>query len=335
MHEVDFLPVGDEGASGDAIAIRFSKPSGGYAVVVIDAGFKDDGVALSQHIPRWYDTNYVDLAILTHPDGDHIGGMGELVQRLDVGMLCLHRIGDRGGRSLPAADVVDELIDLAEGKGTSVVEAFAGESTFEEALTILGPDEDWYEELVDEQVNESAARSSGRWMTKSYMRVTDRRSAAYIPEEIPFGDEGGTNPRNNSSMITMVQVEDRTMLFPGDAGVPALERALRQYESVHGSWTAPDFVQIPHAGSRHNASSEFLDTILGPKGQNQERSAFVSVASKAVKHPSPRVVNAYMRRGYRVCETRGTSIRHKSADAPNRGWSPLTPLSPMDESVED
>lgn len=336
MHEVDFLPVGDEGQSGDAIAIRFSRPTGANAVAVIDAGFKDDGLALAKHIPRWYDgTTKVDLAILTHPDADHIGGMGEVVQRLDVETLWLHRIGDRGGSSLPAADAVEDLIGLAGDRGTDVVEVFAGDSAFDGALTVLGPTEDWYRELVDSQVGEAAARASAGWRSKSYMKVVDRRSAAYLPDEIPFGDEGGTNPRNNSSIITMIEVEDHQMIFTGDAGVPALERALDQYESLRGSWAPVDFVQIPHAGSRHNASSEFLDRFLGPTGQVETRTAFVSVASKATKHPSPRVVNAYMRRGCAVCETRGNSIRHKSADAPDRGWHSATPLEPMDESVED
>lgn len=335
MYEVDFLPVGDEGQSGDALAMRFTTPNGGNAVVIIDAGFKHDGEALVAHVKRWYDTDHVDLAILTHPDGDHIGGMGEVLQGLGVSTLCVHKIGARGGASLPAAKAVDELIELANHEGTAVVEAFAGDAAFEGLLTILGPTEEWYEELVAAQVEEAPMRASGVWKSKSYMSVRDRRSTTYIPEEISFGDEGGTNPRNNTSIITLLSTDDVELLFTGDAGVPSLERAQAEYGLRVGGWFPPRFVQIPHAGSRHNASSEFLDGFLGPKGQPQTRCAYVSVASKSEKHPSPRVVNAYMRRGYKVFETRGSTIRYKSADAPDRGWSSLTPLEPMDESVED
>ena len=98
MYDIDFLPVGDEGQSGDAIAIRFSRPDvGGYVHVVIDAGFQDDGDALVQHITGWFETDAIDLAIVTHPDGDHIGGMGTVLRNLNVGTLCIHRLGDRGG----------------------------------------------------------------------------------------------------------------------------------------------------------------------------------------------------------------------------------------------
>jgi hypothetical protein len=57
MYDVDFLPVGDEGQSGDAIAIRFTRPdTGAYVHAVIDAGFQSDGDALVQHINDWYGT---------------------------------------------------------------------------------------------------------------------------------------------------------------------------------------------------------------------------------------------------------------------------------------
>jgi hypothetical protein len=53
MYEIDFLPVGKKPGDkcGDAIALRFVPPnSGQWAQVVIDAGFKDDGKALVEHV---------------------------------------------------------------------------------------------------------------------------------------------------------------------------------------------------------------------------------------------------------------------------------------------
>jgi hypothetical protein len=39
MYEVDFIPAGDAGRHGDAVALRFTRPdSGEYAHVIIDAG---------------------------------------------------------------------------------------------------------------------------------------------------------------------------------------------------------------------------------------------------------------------------------------------------------
>ena len=336
MYEIDFLPVGDKGQSGDAIALRFSRPDGaGHAVMVIDAGFQANGDALVEHIDQYYKTDRVDLAVLTHPDGDHVGGLGKVIENLDVTMLCLHKIGDRGGDSLPAAEAVNELIELAESRGTTVVEPFTGNHTLGGAVTFLGPDEAWYEQLVKEQVAEAPERAVRKAKGHSALHTLGQRVLAALPVEIPFDDDGGTNPRNNSSIITLVQVDGKRFLFTGDAGVPALESAWEWLVTTTGDGTPPRLMQIPHAGSRHNGSSDLLNLILGPTGQLAERNAVVSVASESTKHPSPRIVNAYMRRGCDVYETRGKVLADCSPDAPSRNWPSATPLEPMDESEDE
>src|SRR3954465_15206427 len=109
MWEIDYLPVGKGGRHGDAIAMRFTQPSGALVPVIIDAGFEENGEALVEHVRRYYKTNAIALAIVTHPDGDHIGGMGVVIRELDGANLCIHRLGERGGASLPAAEAVDDL----------------------------------------------------------------------------------------------------------------------------------------------------------------------------------------------------------------------------------
>lgn len=339
MYEIDFLPVGQAGRHGDAIAIRFTRPdTGQYAHVIIDAGFEQNGRALVEHVQRYYNTRSIDLALVTHPDGDHIGGMGVVVRELDVGTLCIHRLGDRGGRGLPAADAVDDLISLAEARGTAIHEPFAGTWAFDHALQVLGPTPEWYEQLVAAQQAEAAERAAPTRASAllEAARHLGGRFLKALPMEVPFDDAGGTNPRNNTSAIILLTVDGYRMLLTADAGVPALDRAWDWLELNVGDTSPPRFVQIPHHGSRHNASSALLDRLLGSTHQAPARTAFVNVGPGAKKHPSPRVANAFMRRGANVCETRGQTIHHFSADAPDRpGWVPLTPLEPMDESVEE
>src|SRR4051794_31660922 len=70
--EVDFLWVGEETKTGDAICARFTDPSTGRdAVVVVDGGFIETGDRVVSHIQRYYGTQTVDLVICTHPDDDH------------------------------------------------------------------------------------------------------------------------------------------------------------------------------------------------------------------------------------------------------------------------
>ena len=333
LFEIDFIPAGQAGRHGDAIAVWFTKQDGSTAQLVIDGGFEDTGAALVDQVTRWHPSQTIDLAILTHPDQDHIGGMETILRRLDVRTLCLHRIGDRGGAALPAAERVANLIRVAGEEGTAVVEAFAPIHDFDGALKILSPREDWYEQLVRDQVVEARTTSARR--RPSVLRRAGRRFLAALPGERRFDDDGGTNPRNNSSIVTLLEVDGVRMLFPADAGVPALERAWDELASFGASDHAPYFIQMPHHGSRKNGSSATLDRILGPVGQPQSKHAYVNVAPEAELHPSSIIHNAFIRRGYEVRETRGQQIYFHSAGLVLRpGWTPIAALPPMDEAGE-
>lgn len=339
MYEVDFLPVGKKAGDkcGDAIALRFV-PSGSsdWTQVIIDAGFKDDGKALVEHVNRYYEPGRVELAILTHPDEDHINGMGEVLRGLSVKELWLQRIGAHGGSSLPAASAVEDLISLAQQEGTDVYEVFAGQQAFNGALTILGPDERYYTELVKAQVDGVSLAEAARKAVVAAGRSIWDRIAGVLGDEVPF-PEKEVSPRNNSSMITLLSLDGKRLLFTADAGVPAIERAwdLAEAQGLAGDLS---FVQVPHHGSRRNASSACLTRLLGDPGQPENaRSAFISVAPQCDhEHPSGRVVNAYKRRGCVVHPTAGGTKWHHNGSVPNRtDFFPATPLGPMVEEDDD
>lgn len=337
MYEIDFLAVGKKPGDkcGDAIALRFA-PAGSdaWVQVAVDAGFKDDGKALVEHVNRYYDPGRLDLAILTHPDEDHINGMGEVLRGLSVRRLWLQRIGAHGGASLPAAAAVEELISIARQRGTTVEEVFAGAQVFAGALTVLGPNEPYYDELVAEQVSDVSLAEAARKALRAGGHLVWDRVAEALDDEVPFPEKEVT-PRNNSSTITLLSLDGKRLLLTADAGVPALERAWA-FAAEHGLAGELGFVQVPHHGSRRNASSAWLNTLIGPTGQPASaRSAFVSVAPGCEhEHPSGRVINAYKRRGCYVVATAGNASYHFSGVPMRRGWIPATPLGPMIEEPE-
>jgi beta-lactamase superfamily II metal-dependent hydrolase len=331
MYEIDFLPVGDAGRSGDAICMRFTRPdTGTQAVVVIDAGFKDDGIAIAEHIPKLYGTSTVDLAVLTHPDGDHIGGMGEVVRGLNVKQLWLHDIGAHGGKDLSAADAVDDLKKVATGHGTAVYEAWPGNSAFGGGITVLGPSKDYYDELVKEQLAETpTVEKASKTLLEAVRGLADRFVTA-LGIEIPF-EAKDVNPRNNSSMVVLGRFDDDMQLFSADAGVPALDRAW-DYAQEHGLAQRPTMVHIPHHGSRRNCSSAWLDRLLGSAGESSTPcSAIVSCVANSDKHPAGKVVNAYKRRECRVVATAGNTVCHYGGTPAREGWGSALELPPMAE----
>lgn len=344
MFEVDFLPVGDGSRSGDAIAMRFTRPdTGSLAHVIIDGGYEDDGDALVEHFSKIYGTEYVDLVVLTHPDADHRGGIPTVLTKLEVGQLAVHDPASRGGSALPVAAKVTELRALAASEGTQVVEPFAGSGGFGGALLIAGPTEAFYEQKLAEQLaSEGVAAAAQPAATREALQAAIARLSAnvlpHLPVEIPFSDSGGDKPLNDTSTVIDLQFGEQRFLFTGDAGVPALDAA-SAYLDAQGRADRPvTMVQVAHHGSRHNASSDCLDRLLGPKTGERRGAALISISQAAAqdpRYPSPRVTNAYTRRGYPCFANENQVMCLSGEGAPGRGWTSMTPLPPKDESIDN
>ncbi len=341
MFEIDFMAVGDGARSGDAIAMRFTRPDNGQlAHVIIDAGFKSSGDALVNHFARFYGVEHVDLLILTHPDGDHIGGMGVVLEELQVGVLAVHDLASHGGASLPAAAATSELIALANREGTTVAEPFEGGEAFGGALLIAGPSDAFYNALVAEEVVAEKARARPAAHKSSLREAAERLLAgavARFPLELDFDDAGGTGPRNNSSAIVDLRLGQSRLLFTGDAGAPGLERGLNYLDSRGRTDIYPNLVQIPHHGSRHNGSRALIERMVGPRGGDPRGYAYISISEEAAsdsRYPSPRIANAFGRRGYVVAPTAGKDIFY-IGDGSTRTGAPLSTLPPLDESIDD
>jgi beta-lactamase superfamily II metal-dependent hydrolase len=330
MIDIDFLWVGEKTKTGDAITMQFTNPETGRdVVVVIDGGFTEDGDRIASHVRRYYGTNRVDLMISTHPDDDHIRGLSGAIDSLDVDTLVVNRPADFGYvRDNVKAPLTEELIATAEANGTNVISGFAGDSFFGGALKILGPSESYYRELLADQVTYSSITASvGRALSKAASAVMDAlRGVEQDPGETLVDDNGGTTPRNNSSIIVALSVDGYDALFTGDAGVPALNDAIDYLESIGGHRTL-DFFQLPHHGSRHNLDPTTLDRILGTEsGEIVRGSTFVSVGAEADDFPRPEVANAAKRRGYPVLATRGNCLRWNRGGAYRIDYNACDPL---------
>ena len=353
MFEIDLLPVSsnsDSGGkkSGDAIAIRFTSPDGsGEKIIVIDGGFEPNGHDLVTHIKAYYGEDvHVDLVISTHPDRDHLGGLAVVLEKLRVRELLIHQPG------LHAASVdgfgnltgIDKVLEVAERRGTTVNSPFTGLTRFGKALRILGPTENYYKQLVEEhlhdQADENKPLTAGAAISLANLAPTVGTRVAealpFLPVETLTDEDDDTGPRNNSSVITLLQIDGYNLLLTGDAGIPALTAAADEYERIVGPfWLYPlAFFQGPHHGAQRNVGPTILDRLLGTADDpHATTTSFVSAANDDPHHPNPRATNAYMRRGCKVVTTEGSSIRFHSMDAPFRwNYGPCELLPALDES---
>lgn len=351
-HEIDFLPVGDGSKSGDAIALRYGNLDNAneQKVVVIDGGYADDGEALVELIRGSYRTDHVDVVVSTHPDQDHVKGLEVVVEQLHVGQLWMHqpwkhsstlslsRSMKFGGLTESVRKSLQEASDLEEiatRRGVPIIEPFTGVGTPDNSFFVIGPDRSYYEELIAEVPLATAQQSA---LSKVLARAAEL-AQNLVPETLQIEtltDSGETSPRNNTSVISVLQVDGMISIFTGDAGIPALEHAMDTIEATGYVPGMARFVQIPHHGSRRNVGPTILNRILGSKGTSDARgAAYVSAAeSGAPKHPAKKVTNAFRRRGYAPYATTGRALLHTIGAPTRAGYSTSEPL-PLYSMVEE
>lgn len=340
--EIDFLPVGAHSKSGDAILARWgdltkANPWGTRSVAVIDGGFHETGEAIIDHVRDCYETQLIDVMVSTHPDNDHICGLIAVMEsnEVEVGELWIHqpwkyltcRLSpfqlQSSGASAFNAYVANakHLHQLAERKGVEIKAPFTRvqHTGSNGTLTVAGPTEDFYKSLV----GDFGAASVGSVHKASRPSLFRKVNEDLDTESLT--DDGTTSAANNSSVITLLEVDGHRVLLTGDAGMPALTNAM---PAIDPDEAGPlSFIQVPHHGSRHNVGPTILNQLLGhPSPLDGARGVAYCSAAKEnpeAKRPAKMVTNAFHRRGYPVSVTAGNAIC-VSHNAPNRqGWEPL------------
>ena len=358
-YEVDFLAVGDGERSGDAIALRFGDLYGDRSrqtVVVIDGGFQDSGEKLAEHIAKYYKTDSVDIAVSTHPDADHVGGLAVILDKLNVASLWMHLPWKHAnniegmfleGKIMTASNIRAELKESLESvraldakareKGIAVIEPFVGVFETTRSFYVLGPTKDFYETVLPGFIIPAAAQVEG-----VIRRVAEKAKdfITSIAEDWGYeslDDSGETSAENNSSVILLLLCDADAVLFTADAGIPALTQAADRLDSIAFDYSALRLVQVPHHGSKRNVGPALLDRILGPKLPEDvdRRIAYASCSiGGSPKHPAKKVANAFRRRGARVYVTQGRNIWYHH-NAPRRAdYSSISPL-PFYSEVEE
>ncbi|MEQ9406064.1 MAG: MBL fold metallo-hydrolase [Cyclobacteriaceae bacterium] len=346
--EIDFLAVGTGERSGDAIAIRYGDfiDKQKQYVIVIDGGTVDSGKELIKLIKETYGTYYIDLIILTHPDGDHSSGLREILrdEEFTIAKFWMHQPWEHSEeiknlfkdgritstslseRLKDAYNFAYECEEIAKNRDIPIEEPFTGKSFNNGNITVLGPDEDYYTSLIPE-FNKSPEQKTSTF-SKALTGISEAINWVIESMTIETLDESSeTSGENSSSAVILLKFAESSYLFTADTGVDALKRVL-DYADLKGiNLKDIQFMQIPHHGSQRNISPSILDAIT-PKY------ALASASKDAPKHPSKKVTNAYKRRGTKTYATNGTNVRVPN-NAPSReGYSTMDEV-PFYNQVEE
>lgn len=364
--EIDFLPVGEESQSGDAICLRYSDDGGTtWNVGVIDGGSQDSGIELCEHIVKHYQTNTVNFLICTHPDQDHASGLSVVLDTLTVEKVLIHCPWDyvehffdsvNDGR-VTKESLRKKLIDghpfaykvyeKALEKNIPIYHPFSDRDDHKiPALNISGPSSGFYlSQLVGFRSITDVTEDSfeGSDFLKSLLEKAQVKvkliAELWDDEKLVDPGDNATSSENNSSVISFFDFGGKKILFTADAGVLALDAAATRIEELGHELQSFSFIQVPHHGSKRNIGPTVLNRLVGsPKlfGTATSFTALISAAKEgAPKHPNKRVINAFTRRGAKVSATNdGGKCFHSNGMPAREGWSSVDPL-PFYSEVED
>jgi beta-lactamase superfamily II metal-dependent hydrolase len=357
-YEIDFLPVGEESKGGDAICFRYGDATTPQFVGVIDGGNSAAGDLLVAHIRQHYGTERIDVVINTHPHADHTCGLYTVLEELDVQLLMMHKPWDHAvalrnmfhdgritstsldERVRDALQHAHDLEELAGEMGIPIIEPFAGGQSPSPYIQFLSPTTEFYQKLLlDFTATPKAITfdSIVEAMLKRAAKAVKWAKESWDSESLVDPVEG-TNPENNSSVVTLLSFGEERFLFTGDAGVPALELSCAVADYLRIPLQSFRLVQIPHHGSKRNVGPTILNRLIGlPVAEGLKKFfAYVSVPKKGEpKHPSRRVTNAFTRRGAKVIETKGTTkYLHSKGRTLREGWLRVEPM-PFHTEVEE
>lgn len=362
--EIDFLPVGDESDSGDAICMRWGNNledpvQREQFVMVVDGGYQGDGQAIVKHLNDWYGTKHIDVMVNTHPDQDHISGLEEIFKEpgVVVDQLVMQRpwlfpvphlwFDDRSlteedirrtiRQKLPAAVQLEQTARMT-GE-TEVIDAFQRHlfRSFGVSCWALSPSVVDYGALLP-----SFSFTPGEAKDIGSVRVEPKKGPWCLNR---LQDDGATSASNESSLVLcfVLPIQGRNIvLLTGDAGQTALGNAV-SYAEQQGIDLPSQirFFQVPHHGSAQNLGPTILDKLFGPGCNDIHRnplpiSAVASVSKKSDSmHPSQQVVNELACHGVKISETKGTNYRFKLGKLNSRpGWVPAVTIPPSDNLDE-
>lgn len=246
---------------------------------------------------------YIDLAIITHVDDDHIGGILEAMSFDDylpslVKEFWFNSYGLISSASVEPADKRNEVLGVAGAETqTSITQGV----TLEEKLKKLN----WYDQVIHNEI--PPLIRSGLEFTilspsiKALQRLSKAWEREYPPDDketaktesdhqFPFSHFLGTDSfksdrsvPNGSSIAFILKIGDMKLLLLADSYASTVERKLRSLGYSPDNQLECSMVKISHHGSKGNTSQKLLSLV-------SSKIYVISTDGSVFGHPDKRTI---------------------------------------------
>jgi len=350
-YEIDMLDVED----ADAFLIHFYDDNNTEYIVLVDAGRYKDGEKVANFIKNTYGAFHVDLAICTHCDDDHYGGLLWMAEDMinhpetsvdireiwmnDPGRHCWANDFERQKSDARTKNKAREVYSLENGKnfietvdalrrsgnanaGIKVREIFSddpiGYTAFDGVIEVIGPSIKYYEEqVVKFRHSMKANKTTPADNDKDDDDNIEIDNAGNVKSATLDNATPDDSPHNLSSIIFLFKpVADRKYLFTGDAGEDSFNNL--RYVSDWNRLRNIYWLKLPHHGSKRNITCAMI---------NHFRPTVAYVTSKSYgTWLSKAVVNALKQIKTKVyaSNVNGAMLHNKIKDRDD--YSPAEPL---------
>lgn len=290
--EIRMLPAGH----GDALLVRY-RNGDRVGRLLIDGGptaSYRDVLAGILALPR--EERAFEALVVTHIDSDHIDGIIRLLQEDLAGLgISFGDVWFNGAKQLDQVLAAEDTLGAVHGEylqalidhlGLPWNEAFGGGPILGRPhetvrlpagakVRVLGPSRDrllallhdWQKTVADAEYTTGDTPTLLKRLKESRLRPLGVGSGALDEEPDDTLGGGGQReqgpddtPANGSSIVFVLEVGRKKVLFTGDAHTQALRDGL-DAALEGGARLKLDAVKMPHHGSRGNWSADLLDRI--------------------------------------------------------------------------
>jgi beta-lactamase superfamily II metal-dependent hydrolase len=310
---------------GDSLWIEYGPSSSPPHRILIDAGTAPTGDVVRKRIldlPE--DERSFELVIITHIDTDHIGGALTLLSRPPLGFRAqelwfneLRHLQQQPGSKLGAVDgeILGSLLDslkwpwnerFAPGPvvvpdSETALPHVALQGGME--LTLLSPGwaqigklrRAWLKELEQKNLNPDSPGYPERLSELMHRKGVSPSSLLGDEEQATVNEladqlfHEDDSPANASTIAVLAEYSGRSCLLTGDAVPTMLVGSIRRLLRIRQQpKLRVDAVKLPHHGSRHNVSDQFLEMLVSPKW-------LFSTNGMRHRHPDPATVARVIR----------------------------------------
>lgn len=288
-YQVEMLNVG----AADCFLIYYIYQEGVQTfdrLILVDGGNYCDGDKIMNHINTYYpNRKYVDLAIVTHPDDDHIGGLVKMLEAIrdsdenaikindfwvndpanhgykpidvdnDVKKSTLvkrlrssYNVGEDCNKNLLA--LIDDRLDIHRE------EVFAGDCHINMPLKVLGPTKEYYTSLIPDfrGINLNFKDASYSDINTNYAEADDKETDDSLSSTLDNTEDDMSAPNRSSIIFVFTPNENIKYLFTGDACIESFKQIPNNLEKYYKD---VNWLKVPHHGSAHNLDTTLIKSI--------------------------------------------------------------------------